>query len=214
MTETTKPKSQYFAGYKFTRGKDPNSYYRCSKLKKRMHVFVWEYYNGPVPKGYEIHHIDLDKSNNDISNLQLLTISEHRRLHAQLLTEEQRQWKRNNLNINARPKAVEWHKSEEGRLWHKGLIKMQHETKIRKEELICSYCNKHYIGERYSKTSNTFCSTKCRSAWHKQNDVHTRICKYCGKEFTSTKRRQTCSNTCAERLRQRSYNESKSSKKN
>lgn len=34
-----------------------------------------------LPKGYVIHHIDHDPGNNDPSNLQLLTPSEHTKLH-------------------------------------------------------------------------------------------------------------------------------------
>lgn len=46
------------------------------------HVLVWERYFGPVPKGYQIHHIDGNKQNNDIKNLQLVTSLEHKRIHA------------------------------------------------------------------------------------------------------------------------------------
>lgn len=35
-----------------------------------------------LPKGYVVHHIDFDKMNNDISNLALMTISAHAKLHA------------------------------------------------------------------------------------------------------------------------------------
>ena len=48
----------------------------------KLHVYIWEKENGPKPKGYEIHHKDLDKSNYDISNLELLKLSDHRRIHA------------------------------------------------------------------------------------------------------------------------------------
>ncbi len=37
-----------------------------------------------IPKGFVVHHIDLNKKNNDISNLALMTISAHGRLHAML----------------------------------------------------------------------------------------------------------------------------------
>ena len=200
------PKTQYFMGYKFTRGEE-GTYYRCAKLKKRMHIFVWEYYNGPIPKGYEIHHKDLNKANNDISNLVLLTVSEHRKLHASLLTDEQREWRRQNLNKNARPKAIEWHKSEEGRQWHKGLLSKTHEPKNRKEELVCSCCGKQYIGERWSKTSPTYCSNPCRKLGYKrrhENDVFVKVCSICNNEFKcNDKRTQTCSTVCAERLRRK-----------
>jgi hypothetical protein len=35
-----------------------------------------------IPKGYVIHHVDHDKTNNDPENLIMLTISDHIKLHA------------------------------------------------------------------------------------------------------------------------------------
>lgn len=40
---------------------------------KYVHRLVWEVFNGPIPEGYEINHIDEDKSNNALSNLELVT---------------------------------------------------------------------------------------------------------------------------------------------
>lgn len=37
-----------------------------------------------IPQGFVIHHIDFNKKNNDISNLCLMTISAHAKLHAQI----------------------------------------------------------------------------------------------------------------------------------
>ena len=50
----------------------------------KLHQAVWMYHNEqPIPEGCEIHHIDGDFTNNDISNLQLLTAKEHKELHEQ-----------------------------------------------------------------------------------------------------------------------------------
>ena len=57
-------KYQYFNGLKFTRD-DKTGYYLNSTIEKRMHRYVWEFYNGPIPKGYDIHHKDEDKANNE-----------------------------------------------------------------------------------------------------------------------------------------------------
>jgi len=37
-----------------------------------------------IPKGFAVHHKDRDKTNNSLSNLQLLTATEHRALHSEL----------------------------------------------------------------------------------------------------------------------------------
>ena len=49
--------------------------------RKRLHVYVWEKANGEVPKGYDIHHIDHDKSNNTLSNLVAMSRHNHISMH-------------------------------------------------------------------------------------------------------------------------------------
>lgn len=48
---------------------------------KKRAIVVWEGENGPVPAGFVIHHQDRDSLNDDISNLQLLSRSAHRKEH-------------------------------------------------------------------------------------------------------------------------------------
>lgn len=42
-----------------------------------VHKFVWQLYNGDVPKGLTIDHVDGNKQNNHISNLRLLSAREN-----------------------------------------------------------------------------------------------------------------------------------------
>jgi len=47
---------------------------------------IWEKINGPIPldecgRRYEIHHIDGNRNNNDLSNLQCVSIEEHFKIH-------------------------------------------------------------------------------------------------------------------------------------
>ncbi|EFL9654207.1 HNH endonuclease [Escherichia coli] len=37
--------------------------------KYGVHRIIWEMHNGPIPKGYQIDHIDHNRSNNNINNL-------------------------------------------------------------------------------------------------------------------------------------------------
>lgn len=185
-----------------------NGYYRDSDWNL-LHRCVWEYYNCKIPEGYEIHHIDLNKSNNDISNLQLLTIAEHKKLHADLLTSEQRNWRRDNMNKVARPQAIKWHKSEVGSEWHSKHIQEQRERGAFKRELVCTYCGKSFIGEK--KGENTFCSNACKSAYRRKMglDNITKVCPICGKSFETSKYKnaETCSHSCANKLRARKNQE-------
>jgi len=48
----------------------------------KLHVLIWEKENGPKPQGYDLHHIDCDKSNYWPSNIILLSRSDHQRIHA------------------------------------------------------------------------------------------------------------------------------------
>ena len=49
----------------------------------RWHRFVWECWNGVIEDDLTINHLDGDKTNNDLSNMELVTIGENIR-HAHL----------------------------------------------------------------------------------------------------------------------------------
>ena len=45
-----------------------------------FHRIVWETFNGEIPEGLEIDHMDNNRKNNALSNLQLVTRAENNRL--------------------------------------------------------------------------------------------------------------------------------------
>lgn len=48
----------------------------------KLHHYLWEQHHGkPIPKGYHLHHKNFNKLDNRIENLQLLTESDHMKLH-------------------------------------------------------------------------------------------------------------------------------------
>jgi len=59
--------------YVFVIDKKGNKVRRCK--------YIWEQQNGEMPKGKMIHHIDGNKKNDAIENLQLCSRKEHRLLH-------------------------------------------------------------------------------------------------------------------------------------
>ena len=189
-------KYKYYHNIKFTLD-EKSGYYQNSTIHKSLHRFVWEENNGVIPKGYEIHHIDFNKSNNHISNLIMLSKKEHLEIHSKSLTAEQRQFRRNNMNNVARPKAIEWHKSKEGLEWHKKHYQECLKESKPKMKKICVFCGSEFIG--YSNSS--YCSNKCKSAQRRKSgkDKITVKCIICGNEFTTNKYRpaKTCSKSCA-----------------
>lgn len=183
-------------GYSFRRDKK-TGYYLSSrpigKRRKRLHVYVWEKYNGDIPSGYEVHHKDMNKSNNEIENLEMLTRSEHAKEHGRLLTNEQKKKMAENLLKYAIPKATDWHKSEEGRKWHKKhAVEVAKNLKPRK--YICTFCgNEFETKNRYPKTSNTFCSNNCKSAYRRKMgyDNIEKVCEKCGEIYFANKYQKT-----------------------
>lgn len=55
-------------------------------MRNREYIKIYQQHNGEIPRdsqgrSYDIHHIDGDYTNNDISNLMALSIEEHYKLH-------------------------------------------------------------------------------------------------------------------------------------
>lgn len=65
--------------------KTPKGYLRFAKDSEGKlrfeHSIIWEQHNGKIPLGMQIHHKDFNKCNNDISNLLLVTPTDHKRYH-------------------------------------------------------------------------------------------------------------------------------------
>lgn len=64
-------------------GKKKNGYlqvclYKDGKRKYlKVHRLVWEAFNGPIPNGMQINHINEDKTDNRLENLNLMTCKEN-----------------------------------------------------------------------------------------------------------------------------------------
>jgi len=136
----------------------PNERY-FSKGCKRLHRVVWEHHNGKVPKGYHVHHVDGDTFNNEISNLNLVRGTLHLRHTAKKRFKEDVEFAKlfHEKGIEA---AKVWHRSEEGREWHK---KHGKECWINREykTYICQQCGSEYT-TRHAGVSK-FCHNNCKA---------------------------------------------------
>jgi HNH endonuclease len=73
-------KHRIYFGRKFY--KNNQGYWVCCKSRMPWaHRWVWENHQGPIPKNMDIHHIDGNKDNNEISNLELISRSAHQKKH-------------------------------------------------------------------------------------------------------------------------------------
>jgi len=60
-----------------------NGYYSLTTGDRcLMHRYVWQKERGEIPEGWDIHHINEDKTDNRIENLECLPKSEHTRKYS------------------------------------------------------------------------------------------------------------------------------------
>lgn len=183
------PKYIEYAGLRFCRD-EKTGYYLNSTIRKRLHRYVWEQERGPIPAGCHVHHINGDKSDNSIENLQLLTGQAHHVLHGAdpALKDKMRE------NMKRAEKAAKnWHSSEEGLRWHSEHMKG---FKQPRTEKICEWCGKTYSGTKNAR----FCSNACRAANRRAQgaDLVPSTCELCGRPFMMNKYKPAryCSREC------------------
>lgn len=177
-------------------------YFYCAQsigkrqYSRSLHRQMWFDKYGEIPEGFHIHHKNEDAFDNRIDNFELINGSDHASLHSneKVLNNPERFQQ---LAATGREYAKEWHKSDEGREWHKqnalehGFGQMEYGTKE------CDYCNNVFM----KKTAGSkFCSNKCKSAWRRKNNPDKKMvnCLTCGVEFETLKYlpKKYCSSKC------------------
>lgn len=162
------------------------------KGAKGLHVAVWEFYNKrSISKGRDIHHKDHNSFNNDISNLECLSIREHRSMHIKERIKNNPKLFKSYLD-KARIEASKWHGSPAGKKWHREKSKKQW-ANPEKFECICKRCSKKFSS--FHRTS-IFCSDACVAAARRASGVDNtqRNCNKCGQSFTTNRysKAKTC----------------------
>ena len=185
--------------------------YRCAHTyfrdgwERSLHRQIWRDANGPIPAGHHIHHKDGDPLNNAIENLACLTSTEHRHHHNVILSEEEKADFKRRMEL-ARPAALAWHRSEEGKAWHAHMGKAAW-LNVKPKQHVCEQCGKTYESTSVSG-SNRFCGYLCAARFRRAsgvNDVEC-VCENCGKKFNGNRfeKRRFCSKSCVQLKRWKS----------
>jgi hypothetical protein len=163
----------------------------------RAHQWVWLNYHKLIPKGYHIHHLNNDKSDNNIENLELIRASRHMSHHMQ---DPKRKLKAKEMADKYRHLTKEWHASPEGIKWHRahGLLSWITRNPI---QITCKMCSKETQTKTYHQE---FCSNACKSKWRRANKIDDidKTCPACQKQYRTSKysRSKTCGRACGKKL--------------
>lgn len=167
--------------------RSPRSYYYVTPTHKRpgittLHREVWKSCIGEIPHGYHIHHKDGNFDNNDISNLECISLKEHKKIHES--TKER-------LNLSVKNKQV-WQSKP-------------------KFKMFCQFCKKEFFAyfPSFTKFCSGNCTAKSRD--RSKKDFLEKACMICQNMFSSRKYNgsSTCSLKCATQKAQNTKRESR-----
>ena len=203
-----------FNGERFRRDKSTGYYLSSRPLingrRVRLHIYVWTYFNGEIPKGYHIHHKDENKYHNDIDNLEMLSMHNHLSIHAQEQVTDHLDVLKARMS-KACAAAPAWHASEAGHEWHKQHYEKMKSSFYKKITCTCIVCGKEYETIYRGEGNSKFCSNNCKSTYRRRMhlDDEERICPICGKTYTVNKYSvsKTCGPKCGSQLGNRTKRE-------
>ena len=70
-----------FQGRRYALHKRTGYHHGSAKGSRLLHRDMWEAANGPVPDGFVVHHVNGDKLDNRLANLDLMSIADHSSHH-------------------------------------------------------------------------------------------------------------------------------------
>ncbi len=197
MGRPAKHPIQEFNGVRYYR-KSGGYYQATHRLGGQyIHRVVWAHHNGPIPKGWQVHHIDHDPANNAIENLELHDGGDHATFHyesgASIKPFACKEWLDTirHLAAEARrdPEVVARMAESQRRAWDR------RESVTRQ----CTYCGKDYPARGTAKKG--FCGMSCQGMARKKSGVDDieRSCLHCQAVFRSNKHNgsRCCSRSCS-----------------
>lgn len=169
------PKTIEYRGIKY-RLNGKSGHYRCwikgeQEVRMMLHRQIYIDHFGPIPDGYDVHHIDGNALNNEPSNLMVLSKKEHMQHHA-----------------NERKQNVEYMQKT---------LRTNRRNQPPTLQLECHICGGIFEA---CVPEARYCSTRCNSHAIRTNpkNQETRVCLICGSNFTRyyNNPAKTCSSRC------------------
>ena len=163
----------------------------------RMHRYVWECENNKqVPKGFHVHHVNGNCTDNRIENLELIEAFKHLSNHAKKRFKENKEWADKFIKCGQEAAKV-WHGSEDGIKWHKEHAKKMGFGNLTFGQVKCELCKEEFTAKVFKQK---YCSKKCKAKSRRLSGVDDvqRECCVCKKEYTTNKYRKNkcCSRKC------------------
>lgn len=201
---------QRFNGLMYYKDKKRGYYYECTGV----HQAVWRYYCGDIPFDFNIHHVNGNKDDNQIENLQMKSRADHAREHGRHTPKQKFICVVCGKEFEATNKGTNQTCSDSCR------TKKNRKTTTHPKELrICVMCGKEFYTDKYS--DHKACSPHCGSLLARQSrregvthqkyeePTEVRQCVICGKTFTARKRSKTrfCSQACVGIYRSNAWKE-------
>lgn len=147
---------QKFDGLTFYKDKKRGYYY----TSLGVHQMVWRYYCGNIPFDFNIHHVNENKDDNDVENLQMKNRSEHAREHGRRLEKKNFTCVVCGKNFAATGRVDTLTCSPKCRV-----AKNRKPFKDKKEIRNCIICGKEFLTSKYRDhwTCSRYCANKL--AW-------------------------------------------------
>ena len=144
-------------------GDGPGSYYeRTDKSQKpkrtlRLHREVWSAVFGAIPEKHDIHHVDHDRTNNAIENLECLPKGAHRRHHTLAQPIARKDWAQQEpqLLLCVDCDAELWRK----RVTRHPLCASCHSQRAEAKRRVAKHCRQ--CDAPFVSRAGTFCSQRC-----------------------------------------------------
>lgn len=150
-----------YRGHRYYRKTGRKYYQRTWPSRALLHIQKWTDKYGPRPSGAVIHHKDGDPENNRLSNLELMTRSDHARLHGR----QNGQACAERL-AKGRLKAEAWRKSNVGRSKLR-ILARQRWMSMPMMPMVCAECGVSYEAKNPRRR---YCGVKCVT--RHQNRTH------------------------------------------